>query len=69
MSHDVLGVVQAMCFASVDHSGCSTHGDAGLGLLTNFICFVLMLLQRSVCVCLWLITKVLSHCCFRGVCL
>lgn len=50
MSHDVLGVVQAMCFASVDHSGCSTHGDAGLGLLTNFICFVLMLLQRSVCV-------------------
>lgn len=68
MSHDVLGVVQWCAPVPVgSRCGCSTHSrwwcrasPAACFSLPKFICFVLTL--HSVCVSLWLITKLLSHC-------
>ena len=62
------GCGPAMRFASVDHSGFSTHGDAGLRrLLSSFVLFWRCRCEAAAqCVSLWLIRKLLSHCCFRG---
>lgn len=62
------GCGPAMRFASVDHSGFSTHSDVGLcRLLTSFVLFWRCRCKAAAqCVSLWLIRKLLSHCCFRG---
>lgn len=63
------GCGPALCFASVDHHRCFFHSDAGYSLQSSFVLFWRCWCRAAAqCVFLWLITKLLSHCCSGGAC-